>query len=189
MVWWLVDSGPIAGWWIFGMFAAFLMAFIYFYILQEKWILIISNNFIIFFLIFFIKNRTRKCSFMLFNKLWLKVKKQIIWDANKLTLHKFNYCPYCGKKIQGLNISQLNYCCFCGIKLRKNYKSSKMKTQCTICHEYIGQKKNNTIKCSYCDSQYHPACITSWLLKYNSCPMCLNVFLMPKSISTSTRNI
>lgn len=36
MVWWLVDSGPIAGWWIFGMFAAFMIAFIYFYILQEK---------------------------------------------------------------------------------------------------------------------------------------------------------
>ena len=36
MIWWLVDSGPIAGWWIFGMFATFLFAFIYFYILQEK---------------------------------------------------------------------------------------------------------------------------------------------------------
>ena len=36
MVWWLVDSGPIAGWWILGMFTAFLIAFIYFYILQER---------------------------------------------------------------------------------------------------------------------------------------------------------
>lgn len=36
MVWWLIDSGPIAGWWIFGMFAVILIAFVYFYFLQEK---------------------------------------------------------------------------------------------------------------------------------------------------------
>jgi hypothetical protein len=36
MVWWLIESGPIAGWWIFGMFVAFLGAFGYFYFDQEK---------------------------------------------------------------------------------------------------------------------------------------------------------
>ena len=104
-----------------------------------------------------------------------------------MTIKKFNYCPYCGKKIQGLVISQLNFCCFCGTKLKKYNKSQKVRVQCTICHEDIGLKGSNTIKCSYCDSQYHSACITSWLLKYNSCPMCLNVFLIPKSISMCTR--
>ncbi|MHA2397446.1 MAG: hypothetical protein ACXADU_00985 [Promethearchaeota archaeon] len=36
MIWWLIESGPIAGWWIFGMFVAFLGAFGYFYFDQEK---------------------------------------------------------------------------------------------------------------------------------------------------------
>jgi hypothetical protein len=38
MIWWLVDLGPTGavGWWIFGMFIAFLVAFGYFYFLQEK---------------------------------------------------------------------------------------------------------------------------------------------------------
>ena len=36
LVWWLVESGPLVAWWVFGMFIAFLGAFIYFYILQEK---------------------------------------------------------------------------------------------------------------------------------------------------------
>jgi hypothetical protein len=36
MLWWLIESGPIAGWWVFGMFVCFLAAFIVFYIQQEK---------------------------------------------------------------------------------------------------------------------------------------------------------
>ena len=36
LAWWLIESGPVAGWWVFGMFIAFLGAFIYLYILQEK---------------------------------------------------------------------------------------------------------------------------------------------------------
>ena len=107
----------------------------------------------------------------------------------RLSETKLNYCPYCGKKIRGLNISQLNYCCFCGTKLKKNKVLPKPKVQCTICHEYISPKRNNTIKCSYCGSQYHNLCITSWLLKYNSCPMCLNVFLMPKTFSSEMRRL
>ncbi|MFX0082872.1 MAG: RING finger domain-containing protein [Candidatus Hodarchaeota archaeon] len=104
-----------------------------------------------------------------------------------MDIQKFNYCPYCGKKIQDLNVSQLNYCCFCGNKLKKSNKSQKIRTKCTICHENISLKRNNTIKCPYCDSQYHSTCITAWLLKYNSCPMCLNVFLMPDLVSMEKR--
>lgn len=36
LVWWLIESGPVVTWWIFGMFVVFLGVFIYFYILQEK---------------------------------------------------------------------------------------------------------------------------------------------------------
>ena len=36
LAWGLIGSGPVAGWWVFGMFVVFLGAFIYFYILQEK---------------------------------------------------------------------------------------------------------------------------------------------------------
>ena len=36
VVWWLIEGGPVAGWWVFGMFVIFLIAFVYFYILQEK---------------------------------------------------------------------------------------------------------------------------------------------------------
>jgi len=34
--WWLIEGGPILAWWVFGMFIVFLVAFVYFYILQEK---------------------------------------------------------------------------------------------------------------------------------------------------------
>lgn len=36
LVWWIIESGLVVGWWIFGMFVAFLIAFVYFYFLQEK---------------------------------------------------------------------------------------------------------------------------------------------------------
>jgi len=38
MLWWLIELGlsGAAGWWIFGMFLAFLAAFGYFYYLQER---------------------------------------------------------------------------------------------------------------------------------------------------------
>ncbi len=36
LAWWLIESGPVVGWWVFGMFVAFLIVFAYFYILQEK---------------------------------------------------------------------------------------------------------------------------------------------------------
>ncbi|MFX1346789.1 MAG: RING finger domain-containing protein [Promethearchaeota archaeon] len=99
-----------------------------------------------------------------------------------MLIQKYNFCPYCGKKIQGLNKSTLNFCCYCGTKLKINNRSRTPRVKCTICHEYINLKNSDIIKCSYCDSQYHSTCITSWLMKYNSCPMCLNVFLMPNLV-------
>ena len=36
LVWWLIESGPVVAWWVFGMFVAFLGMFVYYYILQEK---------------------------------------------------------------------------------------------------------------------------------------------------------
>ncbi len=104
-------------------------------------------------------------------------------QENKLVMNKFRYCPYCGKLIQGSNSSQLNYCRFCGIKLNINNSNfPNLKIQCTICHDPINLEKSSSIQCSFCDSQYHTTCITPWLLKYNSCPMCLNVFIMPKHL-------
>ena len=108
---------------------------------------------------------------------------------NYLSLSKINYCPYCGKKLIGLNLSRLNYCCFCGIYLKKSKKSPNLKIQCTICHKYINPNKHNKLECSFCGSPYHTTCIESWLLKYNSCPMCLNEFLMPIKITQEEHKI
>ncbi|MFX1572634.1 MAG: RING finger domain-containing protein [Promethearchaeota archaeon] len=90
-----------------------------------------------------------------------------------------NYCPYCGIKLSKINSSKANFCCHCGNKLRHEYKKTYQKVQCTICHKYISHEYQNIIKCSYCGSQYHESCVSSWLLKYNACPMCQNVFIFP----------
>jgi hypothetical protein len=101
-------------------------------------------------------------------------------------MNKINFCPSCGKKIKRMNASQLNFCCFCGAKLRRDNKPLKLTSQCPICHEYVSLKKNTSIECSFCGSKYHSPCITAWLAKYNSCPLCLNMFLMPKIMSVET---
>ena len=36
LIWWLIENGPVVAWWVFGMFVAFLIVFVYFYILQER---------------------------------------------------------------------------------------------------------------------------------------------------------
>ena len=88
---------------------------------------------------------------------------------------KYNFCPHCGRKLPRLNADKINYCSFCGAKL----KNQKPKVTCTVCHEHIYQEKSKGIKCSFCGSEYHPTCVSSWLLKYNACPMCQNVFTFP----------
>ena len=92
----------------------------------------------------------------------------------------YNFCPNCGKKLPKLNIDKLNFCSFCGRKLNK----SKTRKSCTICHERVITGPTKAIKCSFCGSMYHSTCVSSWLLKYNACPMCQNVFIFPnKTVS------
>ena len=91
----------------------------------------------------------------------------------------FNYCPHCGKKLPKTNDFKANFCSFCGYKLRNKSEYSHPNVQCTICHNYISHEHKNSIKCSYCGSQFHSNCVSSWLLKYNACPMCQNVFTFP----------
>ncbi|MFX1313874.1 MAG: RING finger domain-containing protein [Promethearchaeota archaeon] len=93
----------------------------------------------------------------------------------------YNYCPYCGIKLLKKYSSKANFCYHCGKKLRNVNKRIYPKVQCTICHKYISHEHLNTIKCSYCGSQYHESCVSSWLLKYNTCPMCQNVFIFPNN--------
>ena len=94
----------------------------------------------------------------------------------------FNYCPNCGKKIQKSTSRKVNFCCYCGRELKKKKVYLHDKIQCTVCHEFIWHGRNRIIKCSFCGSQYHHSCVSSWLTKYNSCPMCQNVFLNPTLI-------
>lgn len=89
----------------------------------------------------------------------------------------YNFCPHCGKKLPRLNIDKLNFCSFCGRKVKLN--NSKIRKSCTICHEKIKSEPTNEIKCSFCESMYHLTCVSSWLLKFNACPMCQNIFLIP----------
>ncbi|MFX1550261.1 MAG: RING finger domain-containing protein [Promethearchaeota archaeon] len=91
----------------------------------------------------------------------------------------YNYCPYCGRKLPKSTNYKSYYCCFCGKKFQINSENLFKKVQCTICHNIIDPNRYLTIKCPYCGSMYHSTCVSSWLLKYNACPMCQNVFLFP----------
>ncbi|MHA1240008.1 MAG: RING finger domain-containing protein [Promethearchaeota archaeon] len=104
-----------------------------------------------------------------------------------MTGTNFNYCPNCGKKIQKSTSNVVNFCCYCGRKLKKKKLNSRDRIQCTVCHEFIWYGRSRTIKCSFCGSQYHYSCVSSWLTKYNSCPMCQNVFLNPNLVLSRKR--
>ncbi|MFX0004080.1 MAG: DUF1272 domain-containing protein [Candidatus Hodarchaeota archaeon] len=95
---------------------------------------------------------------------------------------KYNFCPYCGRKLPKSTNYKIYYCCFCGKKFQLKHENLIMRAQCTICHKIVDPSKHNTIICSYCGSIYHSTCVTSWLVKYNACPMCQNVFLFPNKI-------
>ncbi|MFX1451684.1 MAG: hypothetical protein ACFFCM_12615 [Promethearchaeota archaeon] len=92
----------------------------------------------------------------------------------------YNFCPYCGKKLPKSNIGKPNYCCYCGKKLSNKKDKSITKAHCTICHRIVDLHKHRIIRCSFCESLYHESCVTSWLEKYNACPMCQNVYLFPQ---------
>ena len=91
----------------------------------------------------------------------------------------FRYCPNCGKKLIKSTRFETNYCNGCGTDLRKVKIINQKKIQCTICHEYIWIERNKTIQCSFCGSRYHFSCVSAWLKRHNSCPMCQNVYLNP----------
>ena len=104
-----------------------------------------------------------------------------------MTNHNFRFCPYCGRRFSKPNTVHINFCPSCGKSLSKFYFSSLKKISCVICHENINSQENRNIKCPYCGSQFHRSCITNWLLDYNCCPLCLNTFLMPKTITIENR--
>lgn len=99
-----------------------------------------------------------------------------------MTKYSYNYCIYCGNKLPDYNKNQANYCCYCGKQIRiEEIKPSNKGIQCTICHNYI-HNKNRVITCSFCGSKYHEYCVSAWMIKYNACPLCQNVFLNPTII-------
>ena len=89
---------------------------------------------------------------------------------------KFNFCPLCGNKLPRLHVNKANFCCYCGNKLERK----RLIKACIVCHKQIINEKSIIIKCSFCGSISHSSCVSSWLLKYNACPMCQNVFLFPE---------
>ncbi|MFX1390293.1 MAG: RING finger domain-containing protein [Promethearchaeota archaeon] len=91
----------------------------------------------------------------------------------------YNFCPFCGKKISRFSRSKSNYCSYCGKRLVIKIERSNIKVQCTICHKNVNPDVNRAITCSFCGSLYHESCVSSWLKKYNACPMCQNVYLYP----------
>ncbi|MFX1419931.1 MAG: hypothetical protein ACFE9N_13515 [Promethearchaeota archaeon] len=93
--------------------------------------------------------------------------------------NNYNFCPYCGKKIPKSNKDKVNFCCFCGKKLKNFHVNLMHKIHCTICHNIINPNIHEIITCSYCGSMYHSTCVSSWLFKYNACPLCQNVFIFP----------
>ena len=95
---------------------------------------------------------------------------------------KLNFCPYCGKRLPKSNKEKMNFCCYCGKKLKQYKEKFTKRVQCTICHEITDPSKHLTIKCSYCGSIYHSTCVSTWLQKYNACPMCQNIFLFPNKV-------
>ncbi|MFX0030287.1 MAG: RING finger domain-containing protein [Candidatus Hermodarchaeota archaeon] len=102
-------------------------------------------------------------------------------------MERFKYCPYCGKRFIKQNSIHRNFCSYCGKNLNKSFLYSIKRISCTICHESMTLNHDKIFKCPYCGSQFHQNCISSWLYDYNSCPLCLNSFLMPKTISVENR--
>lgn len=93
---------------------------------------------------------------------------------------RYNFCPFCGKRLPKVYKREPNFCFFCGKKLKQNELKLIRKVQCTICYEIVDPNMHMTIICSFCGSNYHSTCVASWLHKYNACPMCQNIFLYPK---------
>lgn len=52
---------------------------------------------------------------------------------------------------------------------------------CVICHKKVDMVSEEYIKCEFCGRLSHYLCSAWWLEKYNSCPVCGNVYLQPGS--------
>ncbi len=91
-----------------------------------------------------------------------------------------NYCPYCGVRLRSLVDSEPNFCPMCGVRLIKRIKYGLNRIQCAICHEYVEINAKKII-CSFCGSTFHVSCVHRWILQYNSCPLCQNIYIIPKS--------
>ncbi len=92
-----------------------------------------------------------------------------------------NYCSKCGCKIRNYIPEKTNYCSHCGAKLLHPMDSipSIFKT-CSICHKRVNVNSSRIVECSYCNAIFHVSCITPWLVQHNTCPLCQNVYLLPK---------
>jgi len=52
--------------------------------------------------------------------------------------------------------------------------------QCPVCHKFMDPKKEEIIECCFCGRKFHFECVETWFREFNSCPCCLNQFLIPK---------
>ncbi len=95
-----------------------------------------------------------------------------------ITIKQRKYCYNCGIKLQKLT----NYCMNCGAKLIKKKSSKSSSVKCTICHQPINEEFHAFVNCPYCDNAFHYNCSAEWLAKHNACPLCQNVFVVPKTI-------
>ncbi|TFG15945.1 MAG: hypothetical protein EU531_07875 [Promethearchaeota archaeon] len=89
-----------------------------------------------------------------------------------------NYCPYCGFNLQKYKTP--NFCSHCGRKLRKKPNYSPNRMQCGICHKYV-ELDDDCISCSFCGGKFHKYCVSRWILQYNACPICQNIYVIPNS--------
>jgi len=104
-----------------------------------------------------------------------------------LPVKVFNYCPKCGSKLLKSTEFKTNFCHSCGHKLLLTGRDIQQNVQCAVCHEFIWHRSAYIINCSFCGSEYHNICVHDWLAKYNSCPMCQNVFLNPNLIVSRSK--
>lgn len=53
--------------------------------------------------------------------------------------------------------------------------------KCVICHKLVTVTEDHFIQCQFCKSLSHYSCAAWWIDKYNSCPVCHNVYMVPNS--------
>ena len=51
--------------------------------------------------------------------------------------------------------------------------------QCVICRRIVNVVDDHFIKCNFCGTQMHYACIAMWIGKHNACPVCYNNYTIP----------